>query len=270
MATPIVDRIVSESGVPELLELLAERLAPTDLQSLLLEVYRRRAAAITPARLLANYAANRQVQPSAASPATLLEFDRLAFSLAAPTFEPLELAPVCPLGTNSVVATVDQNQTVTTVRNTELVSDLTNVLALECAERRRNAMRERDGREQTVHLCASHRLLRPQTHAGPSSFTHFRLFGLCSAGRDRGAFRFEFETVLEHLALYVRLLQSSTQVGRPVYRLRVRLTPLPGGPSREQLERHVLTPLAERFGDAVVELDEQRSFRSRLLHRFVL
>ena len=39
----IIARILREAGVPELLEVLAERLSPTDLQSLLLEVYRRRA-----------------------------------------------------------------------------------------------------------------------------------------------------------------------------------------------------------------------------------
>ena len=44
--------LARESGVVGLLEALAERLAPTDLQSLLVEVYRRRAASQTPADLL--------------------------------------------------------------------------------------------------------------------------------------------------------------------------------------------------------------------------
>ena len=38
----IIARILREAGVPELLEVLAECLSPTDLQSLLLEVYRQR------------------------------------------------------------------------------------------------------------------------------------------------------------------------------------------------------------------------------------
>src|SRR5688572_21934542 len=106
MTTPLLDRILRESQGADLLELLAERLSPTDLQSLLLEIYRRRAARQTPAELLASYERNRFVRPSSTRPDAMIELDRLAFSLATPLFEPLELAPVCPLGTNSVVAAV--------------------------------------------------------------------------------------------------------------------------------------------------------------------
>ena len=59
----------------------------------------------------------------------LAAFDQLAFTLATPEFEPVELSPVCPLGTSSVVAGISQHLAVTTVRNTEVVSDATNVLA---------------------------------------------------------------------------------------------------------------------------------------------
>src|SRR5262245_26370690 len=117
MADVIVDRIVRESGVANLLDILADQLTPSDLQSLLLEVYRQRAAKQTAAALLSAYEHNRFVRPSPISPHVLLEVDRLAFSLAAPLFEPLELAPVGPLGTNSVVAAVDQNKTIATIRN---------------------------------------------------------------------------------------------------------------------------------------------------------
>ena len=63
--------------------------------------------------------------------------DRVAFATLPSAFSPLELSPVSPLGTNSVVATVSQNKTLTTTRGLEVVSDATNVLALECALRRR-------------------------------------------------------------------------------------------------------------------------------------
>src|SRR6184192_4248159 len=162
MTTALLDRILRQSQGTDLLELLAQQLTPTDLQSLLLEVYRRRAARQTPADLLASYQRNRFVHPSPTSPHAMIDLDRLAFSLATPLFEPLELAPVCPLGTNSVVAAVDQNKTIATIRNTELVSDSTNVLALECAAQRRVHLRSQASIRQRVRLCASHRLLRPQ------------------------------------------------------------------------------------------------------------
>jgi hypothetical protein len=48
----MLERILREAGVPELIDVLVERLAPTDLQSLLLESYRRRVAAVKPSQLL--------------------------------------------------------------------------------------------------------------------------------------------------------------------------------------------------------------------------
>src|SRR5690348_9934611 len=104
MLPTIIDRIRREHAETELFEALAERLNPSDLQSLLLEVYRVRAAQQTPAGLLAQYASNRFVRPSAISPQHMLAFDQLAFGLAAPQFQPIELAPVGPLGMTSVVA----------------------------------------------------------------------------------------------------------------------------------------------------------------------
>ncbi len=65
---PIVERIEREAGVPGLTSILAERLTPTDLQSLLLEVYRRRASHRQPADVLSEYQTNRFVVPSAVSP----------------------------------------------------------------------------------------------------------------------------------------------------------------------------------------------------------
>ncbi len=145
----LIERILRQVHSPNLLEILSKSLNPTDLQSLLLEVYRRRAAHLAPADLLAQYEHNRFVRPSPVDAGMLMELDRLAFSLAAPAFQPIELAPVCPLGATSVIAAVDQNSTIATIRNTELVSDSTNVMALECALQRRalsEIERENSGR----------------------------------------------------------------------------------------------------------------------------
>ena len=56
----------------------------------------------------------------------------LGISLGRPPFQPIELAPVCPSGKLGIAA-VDQNSTIATIRNTELVSDSDDVMALECA-----------------------------------------------------------------------------------------------------------------------------------------
>ena len=213
MKEKIIERILRTAQVPDLLEVLTQRLSQSDLQSLLLEVYRKRAHTLTPGHLLQQYEQNRFVQPATVNPKQLLEFDRLAYSVLPSSFELLELSPVCPLGTNSVVAPVDQDNAVTTIRNTEVCSDSTNVLALECARRRRGSYRGNSHPEVDTKLCASHRLLRPHLPNDPASFPHFRIFSLCTAGRDRGSYGFEVAALREHLEFYLRLLQSAQQAG---------------------------------------------------------
>ena len=224
MKEKIIERILRTTQVPDLLEILTQRLSQPDLQSLLLEVYRKRAQPLTPRYLLQQYEQNRFVQPATVNPKQLLEFDRLAYSVLPSSFELLELAPVCPLGTNSVVAPVDQDNAVTTIRNTEVCSDSTNVLALECARRRRGSDRGNSHPEVETKLCASHRLLRPHLPDDPASFPHFRIFSLCTAGRDRGSFGFEVAALKEHLEFYVRLLQTAQQAGFRLEAVRISLT----------------------------------------------
>jgi hypothetical protein len=61
----IISRIERDAGVPHLAEILSDRLAPTDLQSLLLEVYGRRAKKRDPKSLLDDHVSNRFTRPSA-------------------------------------------------------------------------------------------------------------------------------------------------------------------------------------------------------------
>jgi|SRR5207253_473778 len=133
----ITNRIERDAGVPRLVDILSDRLAPTDLQSLLLEVYSRRAKKRDPKALLDDHVSNRFTRPSASDPARLLEWDRVALSTLLGVFQAVELSPVCPLGTGSVLSPISQDWTVSTIRNTEIVADSTNVLAIECAVRRR-------------------------------------------------------------------------------------------------------------------------------------
>jgi hypothetical protein len=259
MASTIIDRIRREQAGTELFEALAERLNPSDLQSLLLEVYRVRAAQQTPAGLLAQYQCNRFAQPSAVDPRLLLEFDRLAFALAAPLFQPIELAPVSPLGTTSAVAPVDQNSAVATIRNTELVSDSTNVLALECALRRRGLSHDPAQTHAPVRLCASQRLLRAQHYDRPGALAHFRLFALCTAGRDSGSYRFESEALLEQIGVYVRLLLGLIERGYAMRDLRIGLTDFAAGKHQAALQAGVIAPLAAQFPNVAAGFDPDRT-----------
>ncbi|RPI20237.1 MAG: hypothetical protein EHM61_27475 [Acidobacteria bacterium] len=251
----IVDRIVRESGLPGLLEVLTERITPTDLQSLLLEAFRRKAAGISPAALLRQYAANRFVRCANTSPQEALELDRLAFSLLPPGFEVLELSPVSPLGACSALGTVDQNKVVATIRNTEVCADPTNVLALESALRRKQATKSREVGD--TKLCASQRVVRAQLFKGPASFAHFRIFSLCTAGRDRGNSLFEVEALCEQIDFYLRLLLAARAAGHKVGKVRVSLTPFVRGKA-ELLENQIIARLASKYPEISFVLDLDR------------
>jgi hypothetical protein len=204
----IIERIERAAGQPGLASMLAEKLTPTDLQSLLLEVYRIRSSRIQPSIVLSDFETNRFVQPSPVSAISLLRWEQIAFSHLPQEFESITLSPVCPFGTSAVVAPVDQNWAVTTARNTEVVSDSTNVLALECAIRRRELLRINPKSSNPVHLAASHRLLRAQRYESPESLAHFSSFALCSAGRDQGNLQLEISTLRLHIRFYLMSLQA--------------------------------------------------------------
>jgi hypothetical protein len=250
----IVERIERDAGIPGLASILAERLAPTDLQSLLLEVFRARSEQLEPAAVLAAYRDNRFVRPSAVPPACLARWEQVAFSELSAGFEALALSPVCPLGTNSAVAPIDQNWSVATARNTEVVSDSTNVLALECTMRRQEpGARGPDG---TVHLAASHRLLRAQRYENPALLAHFSAFALCSAGRDVGNFGFELVAAGHHIRFYLRALRAFLGGG---VQLRVSLSDLSHTIPRDLLKDRLLRRIRPEFDGVQCILDEERT-----------
>src|SRR5271170_1317344 len=114
MADELLHRIARECGVADIVEVLSDRLTPTDLQSLLLEVYRKKATRIRPADLLARYERDRFARPAVHSAQEAAAFDQLAWSLLPDAYDALVLSPLTPLGTSSVVGTVDQNKVVST------------------------------------------------------------------------------------------------------------------------------------------------------------
>jgi hypothetical protein len=256
MKNKIIERIEREAGVPGLASILAERLAPTDLQSLLLEVYRLRSSQRRPADVLSSYTSDRFVHPASVSPERLLAWEQIAFAQLPEEFEALSLSPVCPLGTSSAVAGVDQNWAVSTSRNSEVVSDSTNVLALECALRRRELLHTNPKSTIPVHLVTSHRLLRAQRYEDPELASHFSTFALCSAGRDQGNLRFELSALGLHMRFYIKSLRAFLGAGLP---LKISLTDFSAQGRFDMLEERLLEPLRAEFEPVDCSIDGQRA-----------
>jgi hypothetical protein len=252
----IVERIEREAGIPGLASILAKRLSPTDLQSILLEVYRIRSRQTQPSTVLSDYESNRFVQPSAVSPTSLLRWEQIAFAHLPQEFQPIALSPLCPFGTNSVVAPVDQNWAVTTARNTEVVSDSTNVLALACSLRRRELLRSNPKSSDPVHLAASHRLLRAQWYESPELSAHFSSFALCSAGRDQGNLRFELSALGLHIPVYLKSVRAFLGPGIPLH---LSVADLDSTSRVELIETQLLSGIRSEFEDVDCVFDKHRT-----------
>jgi hypothetical protein len=141
---------------------------------------------------------------------------------------------VAPLGISSALAGVAQSRIVSTGRGSEVVSDATNVLALEAARRRRAGARE-------VHVAASHRVLRAQQFRDSSASAHFRLFNLVSSTRDRGSGTAQAALLLGHLGAWAHLLDDALPDSVP---WSVDFTVFRPGPVSERLRDTVLPALA--------------------------
>jgi hypothetical protein len=254
--TSITERVERELGVPGIASLLAERLEPSDLQSLLLDVYRRVAKRRPVANMLADYETNRFVRPSTFSPLELLDWDRVAFSVLPKDFEPVDLSPVCPLGVSAVMGGLAQDRAVSTIRNSEVIADSTNVLALEAAVRRR-AHKGGAARSATaVHLAASHRLLRAQHYDNPKLSAHFKVFSLCSAGRDRGDFAFETGALGIQIAAYLSAIRAF--LGSSL-QLRVLLTVIDSAPRLPDAAEELLARVRTEFVGVDAALNPTRT-----------
>jgi len=237
-------RVLRALGAESDLPVRLAALQGADLRALLLDVVSRRAAARTPADILRRYELSPQSHASPVAPA-LRNLEAAALALLPDGFTEVTLPPHAPLGVSSVLGRFSQDRVLSTLADTEVVSDSTNVLALECARRRRLVGR---GVQQQVRLAASHRLLRPREGA------HFGLLALVSAGRDRGSFQFELEALAEHISWHLRVIAEYA----PRLALTVRLTDVSGGPRRAALEHDLLEQLAPASPAVSWRLDDER------------
>jgi len=203
-----LDRIVRELGVDDIVSLLSERISGADLNSLLLEVYKEKISRSSPGGLIKRYEGNRFVHPAAVDSIQLKELEldilRIARSHLA---MPVQLSPVAPLGSCSIVATVDQNKIISANRGTEVVSDATNLLALHISYLIKS--RKMKSRDDFIRLSTTHRHIRAQYFGNaPGMLPHFHLFCMVTAGTDQGSYRFELKAFWEHIKVYQEIFRS--------------------------------------------------------------
>lgn len=207
-------RLEAQLGAPDIIEKLA-RLKGSDFHSLMLEVYNQRAQATRPSDLLENYRANRFVRPARVPMRVRLRLEQAALDVLPADFRVLELSPMAPLGNCSALAGMSQHRVVSADHRVEVCADATNLLALECAERRRK------NRAEVCRLAASVRVARAQPLLSEHHTAHYRLWAMVTAGRLTR--QFEVDAVVQQLRFVAdfcrRLGEVGFDIGRPLIRL---------------------------------------------------
>ena len=240
------DWIVERVGAAAF-EQLATGLAGSDLHSVLLEVMQHRARSRTPADVLAQYLRDGFCTPAAIDLRTSHDVDGHLLG-AADGFEALDLSPVAPLGVSSAIAQTGQNRVLSALRMTEVVSDPTNVLALECARRLRADW------ETPVHLATSQRVLRAQPVPKlPGYGQHFRIFVLASGGREAKDHAFTVQACALQIRAMLVALDRLEQDGYTFGARRVEI---------------LTTPARQAVGDRIGELLNVAVVRRALDHAY--
>ena len=205
---PQTSRSWVKAGLPPgTYDALTDGLSGSRLWSLLLDVVEARAVRRLPAELMEQWGRDRFVQLGVADQRTIIDVDGHLLR-AASAFESIELSPVAPLGACAIMGHASQNKVLSALRGTEVVSDPTNVMALECARRlRRNPA-------AIVRLATSHRCVRAQAIPKQPGFTaHFRIFCLATAGVEQQNHACVVDAMTEQITVMIGALDQLEQHG---------------------------------------------------------
>jgi len=206
----ISNLFAAKMGYTNLFEELSEKIPASELNTLLLELFRTRAKKVKPVELLRQFEKNRFASPSEVDTINFKEFELRCLKLAKNKgFVPITLSPLAPFGTCSAVAFVDQNNIVTALRGTEVVSDATNVFALLMAK---ELKKTKDN--EPLKYAATHRHVRSQALSNPAFTAHFGIFCLATGGVDTGSFSFELDQLLDHVTIHLAVYSNEFDLSK--------------------------------------------------------
>lgn len=150
--------------------------------STIIDIFNERSKKISPSVLIDNYQNKYSLyQPSKIDPRIYNEISNVFFDTVCNDFECIELSPINPFGLNSTLTATSQNNVLSSARNSEVVSDSSISMALECAYRIRKLKADK------VNLASSTRILRMQNYGNGKKnhwSQHFRACSLVSSFRN--------------------------------------------------------------------------------------
>ena len=200
----ITKRLLTQFGDVELIDKFSA-LPNSDFNSLMLEIFQARVNDTTPVEIVKAFQSNRFSVPSELDPVAyhVLETDFLSVAQKL-EIKPVLLSPAVPFASSSVFGCVDQNNVVSAMRGTEILSDPTNMLSIIIAEKLKNKKAENT---TPIHYCTTARVLRAQMFPNTGRhFAHFGIFCIVSSGKDSGSYGCESALLQKQLSFYKKLL----------------------------------------------------------------
>ncbi|MEB9507352.1 hypothetical protein P4J13_25840 [Bacillus anthracis] len=202
-----IHRILNKIDSHNFFESLSTKIPSSDLNTLLLELFKERTNDVNAQDLLKSYSINRFVHPADFDPIWMKQLEMDVLKIAKKSlYHPLQLSPVSILGSCSVIAKVNQNKVISALRGTEVVADATNSLALQICELVKSGQLKND--TDLIRFCTSHRHIRAQKFEKEEMVPHFNIFCMVTSGQDRGSYSFEKQAILEHIDTYRKIFNS--------------------------------------------------------------
>lgn len=180
----------------------------SELYSYILPVIVEKVKFLNFADIRTNYEQNPFVGPSNANARDLFEIDRIILETLPQTFEFLDFSPLSPIGASSTLTKVNQKTLLSTIKNLEVLGDITILFALESAKRKRLS-------KKLVNLATSGRMVRLQKFAPVSNLTqHFRGFAISNTQELTSPSQSTFDLLALHITTWLEILNALTQSGK--------------------------------------------------------
>lgn len=177
------------------------------LQALLLNVFSDRVDKIKVSDVIRQANNSRFLTVPEISQRDLVGLDSIFFKVMLDDVKTFEFSPVGPLGMNSTFTKINSKNTISTIRNNELVSDASILLVLEYVKSRTVQP------EGPVHLFTSHRIVRAQKFDIEGFTSHFRAGFMLSADKFLGRWELLAQFLERHIDFYLSALKTAVEEG---------------------------------------------------------
>ena len=197
--------------------------------STMIDIVRERTGKINPNEILKNYEQKYNYYKPAPNDAIIYnEMENIFYKSVSNDYDCIELSPINPIGTNSILTPLSQDMSLSTIRNAEVISDSSTALALEAAYIRKQKIKELKVYNSLINLAASQRILRMQNYGNgkQSHWTqHFRAFSLVTSFRNNNDYM--QKSVILQINNWLNTLKTLNKNGFEMEKITVNIAYLP-------------------------------------------